>query len=341
MSVFVTGATGFLGQHVVKQLLDKDYTVIAAVRTDQKGDNLLRKFSDSRLSYVTTGDASRLDAYEDVFKNQGKNIKHVIHCAFPLNPEATNYEKDILIPARDSMKCLLDSIKKYASEYVEHIVMTSGVLTMIDLSKMNENSVTFNEDSWNPNTWESCQSDFLNAIGGAKMFAEKQGWKFYEDNKNTTNIKFTTIIPSYIFGPQTFDEDVQKNLNISNTVINQAIHATRIEDIAPLTSQCVHVSDVAKAHILPLESEELTGKRLIVSTGNFNEQDILNYLNEDFPILKGKIPVGTPSKGIENRSIGAVIDNSRTLSLLGFPLKSLRDCVDDTTVQVLKHEGRL
>lgn len=341
MSVFVTGATGFLGKHVVKECLDKNYTVIAAARNQEKGDALVKQFNNPNLSAVSIGDLEKLDAFDETFKNHGKDIKYVIHCASPAKWDIDSYEKDLLIPARNGVRGILESIKKYASDSVENVVMTSSFMTIPDFSKMGDSSITFNEDSWNPTTWETCQTDPLNAYAGSKTFAEQEAWKFYKENKDAVKFKFSTVLPSYIFGPQVFDADVHEHLNASNETINQIIHATKMEDIQPLSTQFCSVKDVAKVHVLALEQENLSGKRLFVTSGAFDVQDILNHLNADFSQLKGKIPVGTPSKGIENNPPGAVIENKRTRELLEFPLKSLKQCVDDVTEQVLRHEGKL
>ncbi|KAG0664545.1 methylglyoxal reductase (NADPH-dependent) gre2 [Maudiozyma exigua] len=240
------------------------------------------------------------------------------------------------------MKGLLNCIEKHGKDSFENLVMTSGLLVLIDPLKMGDSSMTFNEDSWNPVTWDSSRTDFINAIAGAKKTAEQMGWDFYQKNKNTTKLKFTAIIPSNILGPQLFDEDVHEHLNASNEVVNQLMHATEIGDISPFANRCVHVEDVAKAHVLSLDNNSpMVGNRIIVSTSNFNSQDILNYLNDDFDILRANIPVGERSDSIENISIGAKIDSTKSQKLLNFKLKSLKDCIDDTASQVLRHDGKL
>lgn len=342
MSVLVTGATGFLGKHIVKQLLDRKYDVIASTRNEEKSNILLKQFNNEHLKCFVTGDAGRIDSYDEVFEIHGKEIKHVIHCAFPLKLSATDFEKEIMVPAKQSMEGLLNCIEKYGMDSFENLVMTSGLLVLIDPSKMGDNSVTFNEDSWNPVTWDSSRTNFLSAISGAKKTAEQMGRDFYNKNKDSTKLKFTSIIPSNILGPQVFDEDVHEHLNASNEVVNQLMHATEIGDIAPFANLCVHVDDVAKAHVLSLDNNSpMVGNRIIVSASNFNTQDILNYLNDDFDILRGKIPVGERSNSIENKSVGAKIDSTKSLKLLNFKLKTLKDCIDDTASQVLRHDKKL
>ena len=49
ITVIVSGATGFIAQHVVKQLLAKNYQVIGTVRSTAKGDHLLKLFNNPKI----------------------------------------------------------------------------------------------------------------------------------------------------------------------------------------------------------------------------------------------------------------------------------------------------
>ena len=339
MSILITGGTGFLGNHIIHELLSKQYSVVATTRTSEKADALRRKFNNSKLTTVVVEDPVHEDAYNDIFKSLGTEITGVIHTAFPLKIESSDFKKDIIDPAVEGMVNLLKAIERYGSDTVKDVVLTSGTLVMIDMNKVGKDGVKFNEESWCPSSDEYAQQNVFCALGVAKKLAEMEGWNFYERQKDTNNIRFTSVLPSYIFGPQTFEADVHEHLNVSNEVINESIHAKKIEDITPLQSEFVHVDDVAKVHVLALERADLAGRRLVLSSGSFNNQDILNVLNEDFPSLRGKIPLGDPAAGTEmNQEEYRVTDNSATLKLLGFPLKTLKQCVDDTAAQVFRVE---
>lgn len=90
-----------------------------------------------------------------------------------------------------------------------------------------------------------------------------------------------------------------------------------------------------------MQKEELIGQRLFLFGGKFIDQDIVNILNEDFPVLKDNIPVCNPHTGAQYRQIGAKIDNSKTKELLRFKFRTLKESVDDTAAQLLKYEGKL
>jgi len=60
--VLVTGATGFIGTWIVRNLLESGYRVRAAVRTEQKGQHLLKVYRNygEKLTLSVIGDMSKV-----------------------------------------------------------------------------------------------------------------------------------------------------------------------------------------------------------------------------------------------------------------------------------------
>lgn len=209
------------------------------------------------------------------------------------------------------------------------------------MAKENDKSLTFNEESWNPATWESCQSDPVSAYCGSKKFAEKAAWEFLEENRDAVKFELTAVNPVYVFGPQMFDKDVKKHLNTSCELVNSLMHLSPEDKIPELFGGYIDVRDVAKAHLVAFQKRETIGQRLIVSEARFTMQDVLDILNEDFPVLKGNIPVGKPGSGATHNTLGATLDNKKSKKLLGFKFRNLKETIDDTASQILKFEGRI
>ena len=341
MSVFVSGASGFIAQHIVHQLLEQNYRVIGSVRSQEKADHLSKLFNNPNLSFVIVKDIAQPGSFDEAFKTHGKEIKYVLHTASPFHYDVTDVEKELLIPARNGTLGILESIKKYAADTVERVVVTSSYAAIMDLSKFGDANTTFTEADWNPDTWETSKKDPLVGYCGSKKIAEEAAWKFLEENKDKVKFKLATVNPVFVFGPQMFDESVKGKLNTSCEIINSAIRNGPDAELAPVFGQYIDVRDVAKAHLLAFQREDTIGKRLLMSEGDFNTQDIVNQLNADFPVLKGKIPVGNPAEGVNGKKAIAQADNSKTKALLGFKFRSLKETVDDTAAQILKHEGMM
>ncbi|CAR28490.1 hypothetical protein ZYGR_0S01210 [Zygosaccharomyces rouxii] len=341
MAVLVTGATGFIALWVVDYLLKEGYEVIGTVRSQEKADKLTKQFGSSgKLSFEIVPDISDINSFDHVFEKRAKEIDIVIHTASPFHYNTTEYETDLLIPAVNGTKGILNSIKKYGSQTVKRLVITSSFAAILDPSKLADKDAVFTEKSWNPTTWEGAQSDVSNAYRGSKKFAEKTAWEFLEENKDSVNFKLTTVNPVLVFGPQKFEEDVKSQLNTSNQVINIPLHSKPGDKLNNSQGNYIDVRDVAKAHVLAFQKDDLIGERLGLSNGPVNTQGVLEVLNEKFPQLKGKLADG-PTPGEVNKTSGASFDNSYTKKILGFPFISLEQSVYDTAAQVLKKEGKL
>ncbi|KAG0669557.1 methylglyoxal reductase (NADPH-dependent) gre2 [Maudiozyma exigua] len=343
MSVFVSGGTGFIGQHIVNQLLEQNYRVITSARSQEKADTVLTNFKHNPNLIVTiNGDLSRLDAFDQPFQEYGSQIKYVIHTASPVTFPLKDIEKDVLIPAVNGTKSILQAIQKHCPNGIESFVMTSSVAAISTFKESFDPKVTANEQSWNDYTWESAQASGQDGYFGSKKFAEKYLWDFLNDNKDTLKFKAATILPCFVFGPQMFDSSVKPQLNLSCEVVNSLIHTGKDEKYNYTIGKYIHVEDVAKAHIMAMQDSKFDRKRLLLSEGNFNSHDILNYLNNDFPVLKDNIPVCNPSETAENKpSKDITFENTATRKLLGFNFKNLKECVDGIAEQVLRHENRL
>lgn len=343
MAVLVTGATGFIALYVVNDLLKQNYQVIGTVRSQEKADKLKRQFGNNpNLTLELVSDIAAPNAFDSVFEKHGADLKVVLHTASPFFIDPTDYEKDLLIPAVNGTKSILESIKKYAANSVERVVVTSSFAAAMDLSKANDGSVVYTEESWNPATWESCQVDGLNAYCGSKKLAEAAAWEFLRENRQAVKFQLSVVNPVYVFGPQLFDEDVTEKLNTSCEVINALIHnKPEAKQNEGLRSDYIDVRDVSKAHLVAFQKEEAAGKRLVLQEGKYAYQDIKDILNEDFPQLKGKISVGNPGSGRDTYQDFPTIDNSKTRKILGYPFKSLHESIHDTAAQILKKEGKL
>jgi len=77
--VLVTGANGFIGAHVVSQLLKNNYLVRGTVRSQSKADYFTIKYPEAtksgQISFVVVKDIAKPDAFEDAIK--GYNRSHV------------------------------------------------------------------------------------------------------------------------------------------------------------------------------------------------------------------------------------------------------------------------
>ena len=345
MSVFVSGATGFIAQHIVGQLLDQSYKVIGTVRSQAKADKLKGQFGNNpNLTLEIVEDISKPKAFDEAIKKHAKSIKYVMHTASPNRFDVTDIVKELYNPAIKGTKDILESIKRHAADSVERVVITSSYTAMMNFEREADETYTITEDSWNPDSWEAGQANPLRGYCASKKFAEQAAWDFVKENKDAVKFKLTVVNPVVVFGPQQFDSSVSAKLNTSCEFVNTLVHATPDAPFDPygLYGGFIDVRDVAKAHLLAFQNEEAIGQRLILHAGKFASQDIADVLNEDFPQLKGKIPVGKPKMGVLGiGERGATVNNSNTKEILGFEFIGFKQTIHNTAAQILKHDGKL
>ncbi|CAL9729172.1 NADPH-dependent methylglyoxal reductase Gre2p [Monosporozyma unispora] len=342
MTVLVSGANGYIAEHIVNELLNQDYKVIGTVRSEAKADKLFKQFgSNPNLILEVVEDISDLHAFDEVFKKYASEIKYVLHTASPFTLDVEDYVKELFIPALHGVKAMLHAVEKYGATTVERFVLTSSYAAIMDFDKEMVPGTIFTETSWNPDNWEKAQESVGRAYNGSKVFAEREAWNFIEEKGDRVKFKLSVVNPVYVFGPHVFDEDVSVKMNTSCEIINKAVHTSANTIVHPFETfgSFVDVRDVARAHLLAFQRKDLIGKRLLMDAGRFSTQDIFDVLNQEIPVLKGKVPVGKPGTGGQHNNIGATVDNRLTCELLGFEFTSFKKTIVDTAQQILKHDG--
>ncbi|CCH59844.1 hypothetical protein TBLA_0C00270 [Henningerozyma blattae CBS 6284] len=338
MTVLVSGATGFIAQHVVDSLLKASYKVIGTARTPAKAAKLLEQFGhNSNLSMEVVPDISNIKGFDKVFEKHGKNINIVLHTASPFPFNITQFEKDLLIPARNGTRGILESIKKYSADTVERVVVTSSFASIWDFEAAPNRNFVYNEKMWNPAIWESAQTSAIMAYCASKKFAEETAWNFLHEYANKINFKLTTVNPVYVFGPQMFKSNVKETLNTSCEIINKVLKSNPREQLSlEIPGEFIDVRDIAKAHLAAFQKKETIGKRLLMSNGAFSEQTICNLINEEFPQLQGKIAPWAKDIKLDTGDVPFSIDNTMTRKLLEWDFIPIEKSVTDTVSQIIE-----
>lgn len=319
-SVIVSGATGFIAQHVVKTLLEKNYEVVGTVRSTEKGDHLAKLFNNKKFSYEVVADIGKKGAFDDVLEKH-QDAEVFLHTASPFHFNVTDVEKDLLHPAVEGTTNALEAIAKHGKN-IKNVVITSSFASVMDLSKK---ETTYTEADWNPITWEESKANALTGYIGSKKFAEQAAWKFVKENK--VNFTINYVLPVYVFGPQAFDSEVKDNLNTSSEILNGYVKAGADGKVPESTGFFVDVRDVADAHVVAFE-KGLENERLLLSAGTFDSVDVVDVLTKQWP--DHEFPKADPG----NRAEPSKIDNSKTIKQLGFELRDLKTSVVDSVAQI-------
>lgn len=337
-TVLVTGATGFIAQHIVKLLITSGYTVVGTVRLAEKGEKLLvntKSLGPGLFRYSIVSDIAKTGAFDDVFA-QYPEISIVLHTASPFLLDTTDFERDLINPAVKGTTNILEAIKTQVDAgkcNIKRVVVTSSDAAIYSPIDEGNPELFHDETSWNNTTMEEALSlDAMFAYYASKAFAEKIAWR-YAAQPNFPPM--TTVNPVYVFGPQAFDTEVSSTLNLSNETLNQVLKAGPTGKWENDMGGFIDVRDIARAHLAAFEQENTIGKRLYMTNGHFSVQMILDVINAKIPQLKGKVPLGTPGSGPTDILALAKCSNEATRKLLLFEFVSLEQTVLDVVGQVL------
>lgn len=97
--VLLTGANGFVAAHILSGLVERDYHIIATVRSQQKGQQILDAHPTWKnyITFVYVSDMTVAGAYDKAFKLG--DIDYIIHNASPVTFAPDDIRKDLVDPA--------------------------------------------------------------------------------------------------------------------------------------------------------------------------------------------------------------------------------------------------
>ncbi|KAF8212729.1 hypothetical protein K438DRAFT_1805011 [Mycena galopus ATCC 62051] len=280
--IFVTGASGFLGSHVVLQLLEKGYRVRAAAR-GAKADH----FKSSYASYGDRLESVKIaDIAHDQFPDALVGVAGIIHTACPLPGHA---DGPTLLAA--ALEGTLNVIVQGEKAGVRRMVVTSSIATVINP----EGSYT--DQDWSPFTREMAVDSDSHMVRYtmAKKFAELALWEWADKHPH---IEVTTLNPTFFYGPFTAHFSLpapefgalSSNLLIYNLLFKDGVF--------PYNTHYIDVRDVAQAHVRALGSPataKVGHKRIVFSSPHKTPfQRTLDLIAEQRPSLKERLIIGTP-----------------------------------------------
>uniref|UniRef100_A0A8H7KDT0 NAD-dependent epimerase/dehydratase domain-containing protein n=1 Tax=Bionectria ochroleuca TaxID=29856 RepID=A0A8H7KDT0_BIOOC len=298
--VLLTGGSGFIAAHILRILLERGYTVITTVRSQAKGDQLIKAQTESfksKLSYAIVGDIAQRDAFNAVVRSN-PDLDYVIHTASPFLAKFEDPILDVLEPAINGTVGILKAIDEYAPQ-VKRVVITSSFAAIVNTESPPK---AYDESSWNPVTWDESLSDKSKTYRGSKVskglsnfykalqfliiprpmqtFAEKAAWGFLDKEKPSFDI--TTINPPLVYGPIAHHLENLDRLNTSNLNIRDIIQGKYKDNPLPPTGTFLFtdVRDLALAHVRAIEVPEAGGKRFFVVAGHCSHKQIVDGLRK-------------------------------------------------------------
>ena len=269
-TVVVTGGSGYVGTHVIEQLLDQGYSVVATVRSSD---------AESRVRTALAGrDLGRVKFVIAELTSDGgwdtamEGATFVIHTASPFPPAQPENADELIIPARDGALRVLAAAEKAG---VRRVVLTSSFAT-VGYSR-NNLDVPFTEDDWTD------ASGPHTPYVKSKTIAERAAWDYVA--RPDVALELSVINPVAIIGP-VHGSDFASSIGMVLMLTTGMMPGN-----PKLSFGIVDVRDVADLHIRAMTNPNAAGQRfLAVSTSPVWVHDMAKTLRRLTPEFAGKVP---------------------------------------------------
>lgn len=320
--VFLTGASGFVGQNVLNSLLAKNYTVRVALRKESQIKQFKTYFADKPVELelvLVSGDFSKTETFVPLLKG----VEYVVHVASPLPFKSDDYKRDFIDPAVNATLSIMKAAKAVGT--VKRVVMTLSFSTVAT-----DYSVKYiDEDSWSPIDAKTdlgflSNLDEFEAYSISKTLAEKAAWSFIEEEKPSFDL--ITILPTLVLGQYLIrekDEAPKNTVALLMGILTAGVKTT----VGDGFNYIVDVADVAEAHANAIDPNVPGNKRVILTA------DLTNRINEAKEIAKEAFPSGPWNFGDYEGFNEVVVNNERSKSVLGIRYRSFKETILNTITQ--------
>jgi dihydroflavonol-4-reductase len=340
-TVVVTGATGFIAQHCILQLLEAGYqvrgTARAAGRTAEVANILAPHLSHAarqRLSQdfnVITANLMSDEGWDEAVRGS----RFVLHVASPFPPESPKHEDDLIIPARDGA---LRVLRAAHNAGVQRVVMTSSVAAVL---YGRERDHVFDEHDWSDVT-----SKHIGAYEKSKTLAERAAWDYMESLAGETSMSLAVINPGLVLGPL-----LTKEWSFSAEAIKKILQRD-VPAIPNFRIAAVDVRDVASAHVKAMTVPDAAGQRFICAIASHDFRDIAMILANHFRGQGFKIPTRKlpsfflPIFAIWDKQVRIIlpevdqdleIDNSKITTQLGIQFRDLKEMTESMADSMIRY----
>lgn len=336
--VAVTGASGYVASHVVRELLQRGAVVHATVRdpSDTKKVAHLLKAAEGAPGTLKLFAADLLAAGS--FAEAFAGCVVVIHTASPfVITGITDPQKTLVEPALAGTRNVLAACS--ASPTVRRVVLTSSVVAMYgDPADGASKGRPVNESDWNE---LSSLTDGPYAY--SKTVAEREAWRLAGEQSQW---RLVVVNPGFVMGPSL----TSRNDSASIDFLLGLIGGKQATGIWEFHTAWVDVRDVAIGHVEAALRPDAEGRHALVGD-NTGVWQVINGLAEDFPgklkLPRLRVPklmayVAGPLLGFSWRYISRavdvafVVDNTRSKERLGLVYRPLRDTMREHVEQLLR-----
>jgi nucleoside-diphosphate-sugar epimerase len=239
--ILVTGASGFLGQHLV-QKLSQERQQVRAIYNRTPPSSLLKA-----LPHVTWQQADLLDVYD--VEEIMADIKQVYHCAAIVSFDAADKEQLLHV----NIETTTNVVNAALDAGVDKLAYASSVAA---IGRSNVTKEITEDTEWEDSAANSTYSK-------SKYYAEMEVWRGMAEGLNAV-----VINPGIILGEGDWDKGSAKLIKTADREFRFYTEGV---------NAWVDVKDVAEI-LYQLMNSEISNERFIVSEGSYGYRDIFTMM---------------------------------------------------------------
>jgi nucleoside-diphosphate-sugar epimerase len=272
--VLVTGGAGFVGSHIVLQLIAAGHQARITVRNlDRESETreLFAKdpsYSAQNVTFVVA----------DLLKDEGwpeavAGCDYVLHVASPFPAGVPKHEDELIVPAREGTLRVLRAARDAG---VRRVVVTSsfGAIGYGHAPR---------KKPFDESDWTDTRAKGLSAYIKSKAMAERAAWDFIAKEGN--GLELSVINPVGIFGPV-----LGKNLSGSTLIIKNMLTGA-MSTCPQLYFGVVDVRDVADLHLRAMTHPAAKNQRFLAVAGEcISMFQAASILRRKFDVAAEKAP---------------------------------------------------
>jgi nucleoside-diphosphate-sugar epimerase len=266
-TTLVTGASGFIAQQLILDLLEQGHRVRGTVRSTARGEALRAALAphDPRAAEI---ELALADLESDVgWADAVTGVDVVHHVASPFPMAVPRNPDDLIRPARDGTLRVLRAAKAAG---VSRVVLTSSGAA-IAYGRRGPLPERFTEADWTDPTWTADCRPYV----ASKAIAERAAWDYAGGEGQ--GLALTAINPVAVLGPIR-SAQVKTSVDIVARMLDG-----RLPLLPNLGIQIVDVRDVSAAHIAAMNDPAAIGERYIVADAYRTLRDVARVLREAHP----------------------------------------------------------
>lgn len=268
-TVLVTGATGYIAKHIVLQLLNEGYSVVASARSLSREAEL----RDAMAPHLT--DPAALDRLRvvalDLLSDTGwteamTGVDVVMHTASPVPIRQPKDEEETIRPAVDGA---MRAVRAAQAAGITRVIMTSSIAAVMGCD-LPAGQTVYDETNWTDLS-KPGHSPYVKS----KTMAERAVWEWQKTE--APEMQITMINPAFVMGPP-----LDENFASSVYLVKRLLMAK--DPMLPrIGFTCVDVYDIALMHIRAMQRPESIGKRFIGAERFFWFSEMAVMLKQALP----------------------------------------------------------